>query len=116
MDKSMEKECKQKLEDRRDELLSAKEAPYDETLEEQVGELTTFDNHPGDMGTELFERERDMALEERKEQELLQIEKALDRLANGEYGKCEICGKEIHEERLRAIPETTYCIDHATEI
>jgi len=68
------------------------------------------------MGTELFERERDIALEEHKEKELIQIEKALEKMKNGTYGECEICGKEIHDERLLAIPETTYCIDHANEL
>ena len=64
MNKRIWKECKQKLEHRRDELLSTNEVSYQQTLEEQVGELSSHDQHPGDMGTELYERERDMALEE----------------------------------------------------
>lgn len=116
MNKSIWKECQQKLERRRDELLSVKEISYHRSLEEQVGEITTYDQHPGDMGTELYERERDMALEEHKEQELIRVEKALDKIKKGNYGLCSVCGKEIHKDRLLAIPDTPYCIDHADEL
>ncbi|WP_028950824.1 TraR/DksA family transcriptional regulator [Sulfurihydrogenibium subterraneum] len=43
------------------------------------------------------------------------IEEALERIHNGTYGICEVCGKEIEEERLEAIPWTTLCIQHAKE-
>ena len=29
-----------------------------------------------------------------------------------QYGKCEVCGKEIPVERLQAIPTTTFCVEH----
>ena len=38
------------------------ETDIKESAQEAVGELSMYDNHPGDMGTELFEREKDMAL------------------------------------------------------
>lgn len=43
------------------------------------------------------------------------IDEALERINNGTYGICEVCGKEIEEERLQAIPWTTLCIEHAKE-
>ena len=43
------------------------------------------------------------------------IDQALERIHNGTYGICEVCGKEIEEERLEAIPWTTLCIQHAKE-
>ncbi len=44
-------------------------------------------------------------------QELTQIEHALERIANGAYGRCEFCGGKIPEARLNALPYTTSCID-----
>ena len=38
------------------------ETDIKESAQEAAGELSMYDNHPGDMGTELFEREKDMAL------------------------------------------------------
>ncbi|EEP60901.1 TraR/DksA family transcriptional regulator [Sulfurihydrogenibium yellowstonense] len=43
------------------------------------------------------------------------IDDALERMRNGTYGICEVCGKEIEEERLEAVPWTTLCIQHAKE-
>ncbi|MEM7263004.1 MAG: TraR/DksA family transcriptional regulator [Planctomycetota bacterium] len=43
--------------------------------------------------------------------EIEQIERALDRLEQGEYGRCEDCETEITAERLEAIPYTSHCID-----
>jgi RNA polymerase-binding protein DksA len=43
------------------------------------------------------------------------IDDALERIKNGTYGICEVCGKEIEEERLQAVPWTTLCIQHAKE-
>lgn len=39
--------------------------PYD-----SVGELSSYDNHPADTGTELFEREKDIALNDHAEYEV----------------------------------------------
>ncbi|RMA96979.1 TraR/DksA family transcriptional regulator [Hydrogenothermus marinus] len=44
-----------------------------------------------------------------------EIDKALERINDGTYGYCEVCGKPIEEKRLEAIPWTTLCIEHAKE-
>lgn len=82
---------------------------------ESVGELSSYDNHPGDEGTELYEREKDIALSEHYRNELGNISKALEAIENGTYGKCEVCGKEIALQRLDALPTTTYCIQHTPD-
>lgn len=46
---------------------------------------------------------------------LHQIDAALERIDNGTYGICRVCGKEIEEERLKALPWTDLCIEHAKE-
>ena len=42
---------------------------------------------------------------------LLKIDEALRKLNEGTYGKCEDCGEEISEERLRVLPFAIYCRD-----
>ncbi|MFC4321674.1 TraR/DksA C4-type zinc finger protein [Litchfieldia salsa] len=80
---------------------------------ESLGELSSYDNHPGDEGTELYEREKDIALNEHVEKELKDINYALEAIDSGTYGVCEKCGKEIPVDRLDAIPTTTYCKEHS---
>ena len=87
------------------------------SLEEETGELlSAADNHLADAATETYERELDEGLEEDAREQLRQVEKALTRLESGEFGRCEICGKEIPVERLEAVPWTTLCIDDARRL
>lgn len=58
----------------------------------------------------VYQWEFNLALRERYEQRLEQIEKALGRLDSGQYGTCEQCGGQIEAERLDAVPYTTLCI------
>jgi RNA polymerase-binding protein DksA len=46
-------------------------------------------------------------------QNLIYIENALSRIENGTYGECEVCGKQIPEQRLEAVPYATLCMEHA---
>lgn len=46
-------------------------------------------------------------------QSLVYVENALSRIENGTYGECEVCGKQIEEQRLEALPYATLCMEHA---
>ena len=46
-------------------------------------------------------------------QSLVYVRNALSRIDNGTYSECEICGKEIAEQRLEALPYATLCMEHA---
>lgn len=82
---------------------------------ESTGELSMYDNHPGDMGTELYEREKDLALNEHQRNELEAIDKALEAIDQGTYGKCADCKENIPVERLEAVPTALYCVKHSPE-
>ena len=60
-----------------------------------------YDNHPADMGTELFEREKDIALNVHAGSELDKVDNALQAMEDGSYGKCEVCQKIYHLSDLR---------------
>ncbi|GAA5415522.1 RNA polymerase-binding transcription factor DksA [Paraliobacillus ryukyuensis] len=83
--------------------------------DEVDNELSNYDNHPADQGSNLFEREKDMALNEFTEQQMNEVEQALADIDHGTYGLCNVCGKKIAGDRLLAMPTTQYCIDHATD-
>lgn len=78
---------------------------------EAFAELSAYDQHPADQGTETFEREKDIALRDNTWIQLRKVEEALNNLDNGEYGICERCKQPISEARLEAIPYTTLCYD-----
>lgn len=79
-------------------------------LQDSVSELSSYDNHPADLGSETFERSKDFALREGLELHIDQLDRALEAIDKGTYGICAVCGKPIPEARLEALPEATWCV------
>jgi RNA polymerase-binding transcription factor DksA len=82
-----------------------------ESEQENLSELSAADQHQADVGTETFDRERDLSILEQIEAELGDVEHALERLESGTYGTCEACGRPIDDARLEAMPATRFCVD-----
>ncbi|MBP2644730.1 MAG: yocK [Firmicutes bacterium] len=82
-----------------------------DTMAYSVGELSVYDNHPADLGSEMFERSKDTALKDNALGLLGEVEAALTRLENNTYGTCETCRQPIAMERLEALPWAKLCID-----
>jgi YteA family regulatory protein len=80
-----------------------------ESLRDSVGELAIYDNHPADLGTETWERSKDLALRARAGVRLASVDDALVRIRDGTYGYCLNCGQPLPAARLEAIPEARYC-------
>jgi RNA polymerase-binding transcription factor DksA len=78
---------------------------------EDVSELTDYDQHPADMGTETFEREKDLSILEQLEAELSELQAALERIDNGTYGIDEVTGEPIDPARLEALPSARTNVD-----
>ncbi len=70
--------------------------------QQSVGRLSRMDALQRQAMAEAQERQR--------AQELVRIEQALRRLADGEFGYCMACGEEIAEGRLNVDPAATHCI------
>jgi RNA polymerase-binding protein DksA len=83
------------------------------SIEEELGEIAGRgdDNHLADMATATYDRELDEGLEEGAQNTLEEIDAALQRIEEGSYGVCEVCGEPIGAERLSAIPWARLCID-----
>ena len=93
------------LVERRDEL----QAEYDQTLTE-ITELQrdrladSAGDDQADTGTKTFEREQEITLANNLLERITQVERAIERLGEGNYGWCERCGNAIPVERLAAFP------------
>ncbi|HYF95763.1 MAG TPA: TraR/DksA C4-type zinc finger protein [Symbiobacteriaceae bacterium] len=82
---------------------------------DQLQEDSTVDNHPADLGTEMFEREKDLGLRSNAVRRLRDIDIALERLESGLYGTCMECGQPIPQERLEVFPSALTCIECQTQ-
>ena len=70
---------------------------------------------PNDRATVESDRTWSLRLRDRDRKLVAKIQRALARLDEGTFGRCEACGGSISPARLRARPVTELCIDCKTE-
>lgn len=63
-----------------------------------------------DAGTKTFEREHEMSLVINARDMVLQTERAIERIDDKSYGRCEECGNAIGKARLQVFPRATLCM------
>ncbi len=78
---------------------------------EREGGDTQFDEESGEGDTINIERERDLLLSASAQQTVDEVDRALERIANGTYGLCLPAGRRISLERLEALPYAETCVD-----
>lgn len=106
----LEEKCRlERLMDR----MENKEPTY--FIEEYKEELSNYDNHPADLGTEMFMMEHDMGLKNKNHDVIEEIYDSLEKIEKGTFGICESCGNSIEEDRLYLIPYTKLCISCSNE-
>jgi len=86
------------------------DADLSESLEDS-SEESPYDQHMAETAGVTLDREIDLTLQENARASVAQIDRALGKLENGSYGRCDKCGKPIGEDRLQAAPFATLCID-----
>ncbi len=91
--------------------LTENEMGMDVSIRDSTSELSSYDNHPGDLGTETFEAEKNFSFRLNDKYIVSEIDVALKKINDGEYGKCEVCHKDINEERLEIRPYARLCIN-----
>lgn len=80
------------------------------TESEVASETGGYEDHPADMASETYEREKDLALGENLHDILGKIRIALEKMEQGTYGTCDACRQRIAAERLEALPFATLCV------
>ena len=107
------KKYKQLLEDERDRLrtelkrIEDRAAGRDRLHAQTAGQ--DFDEPGGDAASETVERAQSMAVGASLRELLEQVTSALEKVENGTYGVCDVCGNNITKKRLEALPWATLC-------
>ena len=117
MNQKLLEELKGKLEEEKVsiEVELGKFAKRDENLKGDWD--TKFPKADGGIGGQVLEDAADqvekyvnlLPVEHNMELRLQNINLALEKIKKGNYGKCENCGKNIDEERLKVLPEAREC-------
>jgi RNA polymerase-binding protein DksA len=114
--KSTVDKFKARLESER-ERLQAMIADYEQELEEARLSESSSDRSPDPGNAEAsstkLEYAKELSIEQNSVDLLGKVDWALQRIEEGNYGLCEVCGKAIPLARLDALPYTTFCVDDA---
>ena len=112
LDKFLEGQLQALTEERATYLHQAEslQAEADSLTEDREPGDVQFDEESGEGDTLAVERERDLALSAQARAAIEQIDRAIEKIHDGSYGKCDSCGTAIPKERLRALPYAALCV------
>jgi DnaK suppressor protein len=74
------------------------------------GEHGGYGNHMADDASDVFEQEKNLALQQNLKDLLARVERALRRFDAGTFGTCEECGEAMDPARLEALPWAAHCV------
>ena len=106
MDKRKMRSFRDKLLDRREGLVGQVQAA--ELYSRERDAEATQD--PADMAANAYTKELLVSMSDNDRQLLNSIDEALERIEEGNYGKCARCGEALPEKRLEAVPWARHCI------
>ncbi len=87
----------------------------DNALNKDHSKTTSMPNHMAELGSGNFDQELTLSLLGSENDALDQIEAAIGRIEDGNFGRCEECGMKIPKPRLEAIPYAALCVHCASE-
>ena len=79
-------------------------------MAQESDDSSAYSLHMADRGTDAMEREKSLLFAQREGSYLDYLDEALQRIADGSYGMCRVCGGEIGHPRLEAVPTASQCI------
>jgi len=77
-------------------------------LRDASEEQPAYSLHIADAGTDNFDRDFALSIASSEQEALYEIDQALNRIREGTYGVCELTGKPVEPERLKAVPWTRF--------
>lgn len=69
----------------------------------------------GDVADAIESLDTNSAVLDQLEMRMNEVKRALERIDEGTYGKCEVCGAQIEEDRLEANPAAKTCKEHMNQ-
>ena len=112
MNKKKLNQFRSQLKSIRSELLGDVEKSNHHVKENQNGQITDISDH----AAHTYNQQLEGALGEQEWQKLKQVDAAIEKIVEGEYGVCTKCEASIPEARLEVVPYTEFCTQCLSEI
>jgi len=85
-------------------------------VREASEEQPAYSLHMADAGTDTFDRDFALSMASSEQEALYEVDHAINRIQDGSYGVCELTGKPIDPERLKAVPWTRFSASAENEL
>ena len=85
-------------------------------LQEKIEPASATDDDAADAAADIYERGKTLSLLSSLNAKLHSLDRAIEMVAAGTYGVCEMCGDSIPVERLEIVPEATLCVQCASTV
>ena len=83
----------------------------EEAVRKAKDDAATLDiSNFADLGSDNYEQEFDLGMLEHQGHTLREIDEALERIEDGSFGICDLCGKPIPKGRLAVMPHARSCV------
>jgi DnaK suppressor protein len=112
MNKKKMNQFRSQLESIRSELLGDVEKSNQHLKESEAGQMADISDH----AARTYSRQLEGELGEQEWQRLKQVDTAIEKIAEGEYGVCAQCEASIPEARLKVVPYTEFCTQCLSEM
>ena len=114
MDRKSLKQYKELLLKKKAELQKGIQHIADDALKtsqrDAAGDLSAYSLHMADVATDNYDREFSLGIADKEQLVVHRIDAAIERIDDGTYGACELCGKKIAAARLKVVPYAELCM------
>lgn len=93
-----------------DEIKHISEDTLKKTLKDASGDISGYTYHMADIATDTYDREFSLGLASNERKLIYELDDALKKIEEGNYGICEQCKNPIPKTRLKALPYARLCL------
>jgi RNA polymerase-binding protein DksA len=93
-----------------DDLNHISEDTLKKSQKEASGDISGYTYHMADVATDNYDREFSLGLASNERKTLYELEDALKRIEEGNFGFCDQCKSPISKLRLKALPSARLCV------
>ena len=93
-----------------EQILSVEKEALSKSQKDASGDLSGYSIHMADLATDSYDREFSFSRASVDQKVIYEIDEALKRIEDAEYGLCLACNAPIAKKRLKAVPYAKFCI------
>ena len=93
-----------------DEIKHISEDTLKKSIKDASGDISGYTYHMADIATDTYDREFSLGIASNERKLIYELDDALKKIEEGNYGVCERCKGNIPKTRLKALPYARFCL------